>query len=423
MAKYPLKRRPKWGSWVTPKGLVKKSIHRWYVFPHSFTSELVHQLIADWGLDQNDHILDPFAGAGTTLLAAKEKGIPATGYDLSPLAVLTARAKIANYSTTRLKQAWTKLERSLEPQNWNGASREYPDLVQQALPGRLLSAFDAVGTRIASLACSDAEKGFLRVALLRSLPKYSRATATGGWLKWVKKHTSAKSLPSTLGKVVALMIGDVEASELPRRGEWRAKKADARQLPDRASTYTAVITSPPYPNRHDYTRVFGVELMLGFLDWEQTRQLRHQSFHSHPEAYPERPNASSYRKPKVLAKALPIIKKKTKEPRLPRMLEGFFLDMYLALREVARVCKPGAKVAFVVGNAQYCGLGIPVDEMTAQIGEKVGLKCDGLLVARYRGNSAQQMGEYGRNPSRESVVVFHNPKHRKGRRPISAATA
>src|SRR5439155_1564046 len=76
MAKYPLKRRPKWGSWVTPKGLVKKSIHRWYVFPHSFTSELVHQLIADWGLDQNDHILDPFAGAGTTLLAAKEKGIP-----------------------------------------------------------------------------------------------------------------------------------------------------------------------------------------------------------------------------------------------------------------------------------------------------------------------------------------------------------
>jgi len=165
--------------------------------------------------------------------------------------------------------------------------------------------------------------------------------------------------------------------------------------------------------------VFGVELMLGFLDWEGTRQLRYQSFHSHPEAHPKRPAANGYTRPVVLTKALATIKRRTKEPRLPRMLEGFFLDMYLSLREVARVCKPGAKVAFVVGNAQYCGLGIPVDELTAQIGEQVGLKCDGLLVARYRGNSAQQMGKYGRKPSRESVVLFHKPIH--GKRGTNAA--
>src|SRR6266446_7303440 len=183
MAKYPLKKRLKWSRWVTPKALVAKPIHRWYVFPHSFTRDLVHQLISDWGLEREDHILDPFAGAGTTLLAAKEKGIPATSYALSPLAVLAAGAKVANYSTTRLKRAWKKLERSLEPRKWNGASREYPDLVQQALPGRLLGAFDAVERQIASLTCSEAEKNFLRVALLRSVPNYSRATASGGWLK------------------------------------------------------------------------------------------------------------------------------------------------------------------------------------------------------------------------------------------------
>jgi hypothetical protein len=51
---------------------------------------------------------------------------------------------------------------------------------------------------------------------------------------------------------------------------------------------------------------------------------------------------------------------------------------------------------------------ITVDELTAEVGEQAGLKCEKLLVARYRGNSAQQMGKHGRNPSRESVVVFQN---------------
>ena len=88
------------------------------------------------------------------------------------------------------------------------------------------------------------------------------------------------------------------------------------------------------------------------------------------------------------------------------MIDGYFLDLYLALREARRVCKPKARVAFVVGNAQYRGVPIAVDELTAEVGEQAGLKCEKLLVARYRGNSAQQMGKYGRRPSRETVVVF-----------------
>lgn len=97
------------------------------------------------------------------------------------------------------------------------------------------------------------------------------------------------------------------------------------------------------------------------------------------------------------------------DPRIVRMLEGYFLDMFLCLREANRVCRPGAPIAFVVGNAQYYGLPIPVDELTAEVGKQAGLECEKVLVARYRGNSAQQMGEYGRNPSRASIVIFRKP--------------
>ena len=45
------------------------------------------------------------------------------------------------------------------------------------------------------------------------------------------------------------------------------------------------------------------------------------------------------------------------------MLEGYFLDMYLCLCEVVRVCRKGAKAAFVVGNTQYDGMAILADRV------------------------------------------------------------
>jgi hypothetical protein len=88
------------------------------------------------------------------------------------------------------------------------------------------------------------------------------------------------------------------------------------------------------------------------------------------------------------------------------MLEGYFRDMYLCLREAKRVCRRGARVGLVVGNARYGGDSIPVDELTGELGEQAGLEFEKLIAARYRGNSAQQMGRFGRRPSRESVVML-----------------
>ena len=403
---FKFKERLDWHNWVTPVGLKQKALHRWCVFPHSFTDELVSTLIDEWGLTSDDRILDPFAGAGTTILTAKEKEIPATGYDLSPFAVHVAKTKIANYDIERLKEAWTSLDRSINPGKWNGAIKEYDRLVKEALPGKLLGAFDAVDHSIKSLDCSDAERRFFRLALLRTIPRYSRAVPTGGWLSWLHSGKRTGSLKMSFQAQVDQMLIDVKTSKLARKANWQVKRADARDLPDKYKTYTAVITSPPYPNRHDYTRVFGVELMFGFLNWNGARKLRYQSFESHPEAHPERPRSPKYEVPTKVKKILSAIKSKDKDKRITTLLSGYFLDMYLSLREAKRVCKKGARLAYVVGNAQYFGISVPVDELTAEIGEQVGLTCEKIVVARYRGNSAQQMGKYGRKPARESIVQF-----------------
>jgi tRNA G10 N-methylase Trm11 len=403
---FTLEEREDWRFWVTPKPLYSKPVHRWYVFPHSFSSELVHALIEEWGLTPKDRILDPFVGSGTTLLAAKEKGIPSTGYDLSPLAVFVARVKTTDYDAGRLHELWSQLREGIRLECRNGATKDYPDLVRKALPGELLGAFEALDRSIMGLDATQEERNFFRLALLATIPEYSRVVAEGGWLRWVDRHRDASALLDDFTRRVTLMLEDVEKALPPRRTACRVGEADARSLPDADFTYPAVITSPPYPNRHDYTRVFGVELMFGFLDGEGTRRLRYQTFHSHPEARPVRPEVHGYTQPTELARAIEEIARKEKDRRVKKMLEGYFTDMYLTLREVSRVSKRGARIAFVVGNAQYKGVPIAVDEFTAEIGEQVGLKCQKLMVVRYRGNSAQQMRKYGRKPSRETVVVF-----------------
>lgn len=396
---------PAWRRWVTPRAARDRPVHRWHLFAHSFTGDLVHALVDEWGLDGRDAVLDPFAGAGTTLLAAKEKGVPASGYDLSPLAVLISNVKTANLSRGRLES----IRRSLDDSTSHGRSgvinRDYPALVRRALPNGRLEAFEAVAARIRDLDCSSSERDFFRLALISIIPRFSRAVANGGWLRWAKEGIDGGAVEDAFKARTEMMLSDVQDRKSSTAGDgWATYTADARTLPDRNDTYTAVITSPPYPNRHDYTRVFGVELMFGFLDWEENRSLRYQSFHSHPEARPERPPAEEYVPPARLDRSIDHLR----DGRIRRMLRGYFLDMYLCLREVARVCRDGARVAFVVGNARYDGRALLVDEFTAELGERAGLACREIRAVRWRGNSAQQMGRYGRAASRESVVMFEN---------------
>lgn len=104
------------------------------------------------------------------------------------------------------------------------------------------------------------------------------------------------------------------------------------------------------------------------------------------------------------------MKKNTEDIRVPRMLKGYFADLFYSLKEIARVLRRGGRAAIVIGNVQYAGICLPVDEIAGKLGQRAGLELERIVVARYRGNSAQQMGLYGRRPARESVVMFRKPQ-------------
>ena len=395
-----------WGGLVTPQSGRNAARHRWYLFPHSFAAQLIQHLVDEWALGCEDRILDPFVGSGTTLLAGMQAGVSVYGYDLSPLAVFASRTKAMSFDRDSLKDAWERLKEQIARRGKEYTGREYAALVHRALPDGRLAAFDSIFRDIDKLRCHPEERDFFRLGLLAILPAFSHAVGNGGWLRWTNAGKTAKKIEQVYHERIDSMLLDIGIDEKNdgKKTSWGVALADARQMPCADSTYTAVITSPPYPNRHDYTRIFGVELLVAFQDAEANRALRYQMFHSHPEARPTRPMDVNYQAPGSLGESM----KHVHDKRLRRMIDGYFLDMYLCLKEIRRVCRTGGRAALVVGNAQYGGVPLEVDELTAEVGEQAGLRCTEIRTVRVRGNSAQQMATFGRKEARESVVFFEN---------------
>jgi site-specific DNA-methyltransferase (cytosine-N4-specific) len=92
--------------------------------------------------------------------------------------------------------------------------------------------------------------------------------------------------------------------------------------------------------------------------------------------------------------------------RLPVMIQGYFEDMNLAIRNISQYLKPRGGAALVVANAQFNGENVPTDLMLCELAERHGLSTEAVLVTRYKGNSSQQMAIYGRRPVRETILLW-----------------
>ena len=78
------------------KAIDKVGLHSWTKFYASFSENFVKAAMKALDVKTNEIIVDPFVGAGTTLIASQKSNIQAIGVDIDPFACLLTRAKLAN---------------------------------------------------------------------------------------------------------------------------------------------------------------------------------------------------------------------------------------------------------------------------------------------------------------------------------------
>lgn len=392
---------------VTAGANRNQPIYRWFVYPHSFTKDFAHWAINEIGLKREAIVLDPFLGAGTTLLACKELGMSATGFDILPLSVLVSSVKVGNYRLQTLKKRWS----SLKGNGWSKrTTNNIPDIPI------LLKAFDAdVLERISSIQYhirgirNKKHSNFFLVGLLSIVGRVSKTEKGGGWLRLrPDKVVSPEEVDSLFVNSVETMLADLEQGPPQRLAErnWQARLGDARELPSNQE-FDAVISSPPYLNRHDYTRIFSLELSLAFFrNHQELKELRYRSLRSHVEAK-KTFNAEGYSIPSSLVQVLEALQKAPlNNDRILTTVAGYFEDLFCTLKGLHSRVKRDGHVVFVLGNVRFGGVIVPVGEIVAEIGEQAGFEWQRTVVARFRGNSAQQMGRFGKELSPESVIIW-----------------
>jgi len=390
-------------------------ILRLYRYKEAFAFRFVEDFIARFGLSERDYIFDPFCGMGTTLFTAMQKGIPSIGIDKLPIAVFVSQTLPLFFSVKqgKLKATFEQLQNMVHNAPPADIALDV-GIMKVAFPPETLLELRRWKTLI-----DEVEYPLHDIFLLlffSILEPCSYTSKDGQFLRLIRNKKIAEPTKS-LQQMIYKAERDIEL--LHRI--WRNNKTrlpavylrDTRDLTDVPfeKPPTAIITSPPYANRYDYTRSYSLELCFHFIkNFEELKALRFGILRSHIES---KVTADEQPPHPVVKEVLEAIRRKGKEinnPRIPDMLTAYFVDMHKVIQEWASILAPGAKVAMVVDNVRFEGELLPVDIVLSEMAEEAGFQVEEIIVGRYKGNSSQQMKKYGRVPVRESIVIW-----RKGR--------
>ena len=434
-------------------------VHSWLKYREGFSSVLVETLLKDFGLGPGDSVLDPFAGSATTLLVAKTLGINATGIDILPNCHLAweAKSKFLEYDVLELKGILNKLVNSKPEQ----ASKPFPHvtITESAFPLESENAIMWYTDWFDAMPISNNAKVLCKLILTSILEDVSFTRKDGQYLRWDYRSIKLKDrndiretqqkkpisgiykgeLPGVQEALIGAfsdVISDIEIlqSRFTRNGSHQdlihgSTLEVLPMLPD--NSFSAVITSPPYANRYDYTRTYALELVyLGV--GESITKLRQSLLSCTVESrskvallrefYESIGKIDRYNYIQSVISdnaALHEVNKALKirwdkgdmnnRGVLP-MINQYFSELTFVFAEIFRTCKSGAQIAFVNDDVRYGGEIIPVDTITTNLAESLGFDPVKIIVlTQKKGNSSQQMEKFGREEMRKCITIWKRP--------------
>lgn len=314
-----------------------------------FSPQLVAELLAAYA-PRSSAVLDPFVGSGTSLVEAARLGLAAFGGEINPAAVILARVyKMINLDadgrTDVLDQLQKRVFELVRPSHgplFAHGSRPTPDR----------SELESALVRLTREPSSRHARN-LSAALVVLCDFHGRHLDANTIVKnWLRLRDTVRTLPETRRPIIVC-------------------HSDARALPIDSALVDFVITSPPYINVHNYHQKY--RRSAEALDWDVLAVAR-------SEIGSNRQNRGN--------RFLTVVQ--------------YSLDMALALREMARVARSGARLILVLGRESTVrGARFFNGELVAEIAvQGAGFRIEQRQERMYR-------NRYGAN-IHEDILHFHS---------------
>ncbi|MEK7448170.1 MAG: DNA methyltransferase [Planctomycetota bacterium] len=362
---------------------------------------------------QNKHevVLDPFAGSGTVLLESIAHPYykrNCLGIEINPLARLISKVKTTPLDDDKLRLRKKDLLNRLNNKNIKPVIPYYKNLslwftrrAQNKL-GKLRACIDRMknddykdfflvcfSSIIRKVALADPnipppvilkplkyKKNRQKfISLKRFLNDNQNPNVYNTFKDSIEKNQYRIKSLSAINGVQAKIIWDdarnPKMGTLLNRGD--IKKTDSKEIKN--NSIDLIITSPPYITAQKYVRTTKLELLwLGLVDSQSIMKLDKATIGTEVVR----------RSDEIIETNISEIDnlfKKVAHISLNRasMMNKYFNDMAIVMKNAYRILKNGREMILVVGNNTVCGYNVKTHKMLEKIGENAGFKTEFII--------------------------------------------
>jgi DNA modification methylase len=413
-----------------------RAFHEWYRFVLSFPAHLVRDYVRDFQLAENQIVLDPFCGTGTTLVEAKLNLLRTLGLEANPFAHFASSVKTdwgvnPDELIAQATDAATSASALLRAQGiddsypFTGNLQDIPlkTLDQDATKLLLKNSISPLPLHktLTLLICLNKHQpqpgyGHLLLALAKVLV-FSISNLHFGPEVGVKGYKFDTPVIAPWLAEVRRIANDLRLTLGQSYPDSKVYLGDARQISHIIPPHSvdAVITSPPYPNEKDYTRTTRLEsVIFGFItNKAELKSSKDNFIRSNTRGVYRDDNDDQWIvhhseiqqiADVIERRRIELGKTSGFEKLYGRVTRLYFGGMKRHLAELRTVLKPGAKLAYVVGDqASYFRVMIRTGQLLAEVAETLGYELIRIDLFRTRFATATK------EQLREEVVVLRWP--------------
>ncbi len=429
----------------------QEPFYGWFKYREGFSPKLVEYFLLKYHPAQG-HILDPFAGSGSALFAAGGLGWRSTGIEVLPVGkfVMESRVAAERVDIKIFECTIKSLIHSLDKSDSPSQQIRHIPITEGAFPKEAEDELNRYISLCHSIVDENVRTLF-RFAAFCILEEISFTRKDGQFLRWDERTNRGRlrsqfnkgkiySFKEAIERKLCQFNQDLQPSEpleLFPSERCRVKEvpeiildSSLERLPRLTrDSFGFIMTSPPYCNRYDYTRTYALELVFLGYDDEEVKQLRQAMLSCTVEnrekvealrtIYAKLGRLPDYEKVLTVYETCGAVqevnqvledlkgKKKLNNSNVPRMVRNYLLEMCFTIFEMERVLCPGGFVVMVNDNVRYGGEEVPIDLILSDFANRFGLTVRKIWVLPTgKGNSSQQMGNYGRTELRKCIYVW-----------------